>query len=529
MANLANIAATNMEHLCNCERHGYSQAQRWGDESLGTDYVECEGHVSVFYAGDRDCSSGIIDAWQEAIKGTEYEGRLNDASCTDNMRNVFVNSRLFSWQPISFIARRGDIYLNESNHTAMCVDDGSGSYGYDALAEFCISETGGIYGSPGDQTGWESYIHGYYDYPWDGILHYEGPSDTGTTIEESTQTQSSSESIASSWRGYGIDISSWQADLDPYSVDADFIIIKVSQGTEYENPTWREKADATLNSGKALGLYHYAGGEDVDSEAQYFLSKCSDYVGKAWLCLDWESEQNSAFGNSGWCDEFLTYIQNKTNTTPLLYGGQYLLSECPNWPHWIAQYPDYSSTGYQEHPWNEGAYDCEIRQYTSAGNIEGYDGNLDLNKAYITYEQWVQYMGGEITSQQSEKNEGSMTVNEWVKYNGENEYVQRLYKAMLHREGDFPGEQHFTIVTDNDLGQMPRDILNSEEWKNLNLSNTEAIHDMYIGILGRNEDQITEEEIQAWAQRADVEGIMAVMEGIQASDEANKYRQSLFQ
>ena len=62
MANLANIAATNMEHLCNCSAHGYSQSERWGDVAKGSCKVECEGHTSTFYKGDRDCSSGIIDS-----------------------------------------------------------------------------------------------------------------------------------------------------------------------------------------------------------------------------------------------------------------------------------------------------------------------------------------------------------------------------------------------------------------------------------------------------------------------------------
>jgi hypothetical protein len=107
-------------------------------------------------------------------------------------------------------------------------------------------------------------------------------------------------------------------------------------------------------------------------------------------------------------------------------------------------------------------------------------------------------MGGEGVSQKAENtSEGDMTVSEWVRFNGLNEYVKRLYAAMLHREGDFSGEQHFTRITDGDIGQMPRDILNSEEWKNLNLSNEEAVHDMYIGILGRTEEQITQEEVQA--------------------------------
>ena len=48
----------------------------------------------------------------------------------------------------------------------MCLDGGNdGIYGYDCLGEFSLAETGGIYGQSGDQTGGESSIHGYYDYP----------------------------------------------------------------------------------------------------------------------------------------------------------------------------------------------------------------------------------------------------------------------------------------------------------------------------------------------------------------------------
>ena len=77
---------------------------------------------------------------------------------------------------MSFNASQGDIYLDEQNHTAMCIqNDGSA----DLLGEFSISETGGIDGTPGDQTGRESWIHDYYSGHWDGILHYNGKADVG--------------------------------------------------------------------------------------------------------------------------------------------------------------------------------------------------------------------------------------------------------------------------------------------------------------------------------------------------------------
>lgn len=167
MAELNDIAAGIMEHLCTHDWHGYTQGDRWGDGEYET--INVCGNDYVIATGDRDCSSAVIDSWRHALIGTEYEGRLDGATYTGNMRSVFVNSGLFEWMPMSYIAQRGDIYLNEQCHTAMCTCPDP-----DELAEFSISENGTIYGQVGDQTGWESHICNYYDYPWNGILRYVG-------------------------------------------------------------------------------------------------------------------------------------------------------------------------------------------------------------------------------------------------------------------------------------------------------------------------------------------------------------------
>lgn len=180
MANLANVAATLMEHLCTHSWHGYTQAGgRWGDGE-GVCEVEVEGKVYAVEQGDRDCSSAVIDCWKQALKGTPYDGKLDAATYTGNMKEVFVASGLFEWKPMSFIAQRGDIYLNHQKHTAMCT-----SAVPDMLAEFVLNENGGITGGKvGDQTGKESHVRAYYDFPWDGILHYNGKADTAETDEE---------------------------------------------------------------------------------------------------------------------------------------------------------------------------------------------------------------------------------------------------------------------------------------------------------------------------------------------------------
>ena len=158
-------AASIMEHFAEHDAaHGYSQGpQRYGDGSIEKLII---GNTVVYIAGgDRDCSLGILDA----LKAAGFD--IGSADYTGNMRPNLV-ARGWRWHPMGdgYIAKRGDIYLSEEHHTAMCVSDVP-----DMLAEFSINEHGTITGGQvGDQTGRECHVHGYYDYPWDGILEYVG-------------------------------------------------------------------------------------------------------------------------------------------------------------------------------------------------------------------------------------------------------------------------------------------------------------------------------------------------------------------
>ena len=142
----ANVAAQIMEHLCSCPEHGYSQPGRHGTSghcSVNTD----AGTIKVT-KGDRDCSSAVCEAWELALAGSPYDGLITRYNWTGGMREMFVGSGLFSWEPMSFNASRGDIYLDEENHTAMCIrNDGAA----DLLGEFSISENGkaDVGGAPG--------------------------------------------------------------------------------------------------------------------------------------------------------------------------------------------------------------------------------------------------------------------------------------------------------------------------------------------------------------------------------------------
>lgn len=157
------VAAELMRHLCEHDWHGYTQGSgRWGDGE-GMCAVDVDGQTYYVAQGDRDCSSAVISCWQAA--GVDVR-----ATYTGDMLNGFLSTGLFEQRGLDFIAQPGDIYLNYSSHTAMCI-----STEPDLLGEFSINEHGGIIGGEvGDQTGYEALIRPYYDFPWNCILHYIG-------------------------------------------------------------------------------------------------------------------------------------------------------------------------------------------------------------------------------------------------------------------------------------------------------------------------------------------------------------------
>ena len=58
----------------------------------------------------------------------------------------------------------------------------------------------------------------------------------------------------------GIGISSAQAGMDVSKVNADFVIVKATQGVTYVNPYCNKHYAQAKASGKLRGLYHYAEG-----------------------------------------------------------------------------------------------------------------------------------------------------------------------------------------------------------------------------------------------------------------------------
>lgn len=202
----------------------------------------------------------------------------------------------------------------------------------------------------------------------------------------------------------GVDIASWQEGINPAKIDADFVIVKATEGTWYKNPYFKKWADATLKSGKLLGAYHFVRTGNANKQADYFVKSVGPYIGKCALFLDWENRDgdNSMDQGPGWAKKFLDRVYKKTGVKPLIYTSKNV-TRAYNWTKvarkyglWVAQYLfkyyTYGS-GYVKNPdtddYGYGAWKAPtIYQYNSNGYISGYSKNIDINIFYGTVSDW---------------------------------------------------------------------------------------------------------------------------------------------
>lgn len=203
----------------------------------------------------------------------------------------------------------------------------------------------------------------------------------------------------------GIDISSHQNGINLSAVPCDFVITKATQGTSYINPDCDRAYQQAKAAGKCLGVYHYASGGGAIAEADFFLKNVQGYIGEAILVLDWEEYQNSAYGQGpAYVKQFLDRVYEKTGVRALVYISKSVCRAydwsaiAPNHGLWVAQYANNNPTGYQSNPWTDGnGYGAwsgpAIFQYSSSGRLSGYNGNLDINIAYMDRNGWNKYAG----------------------------------------------------------------------------------------------------------------------------------------
>ena len=202
-------------------------------------------------------------------------------------------------------------------------------------------------------------------------------------------------------RSYGVDVSSYNAaDLSSMAHSgAKFAIVKLSEGTGYQNP----KAQAQISSAKANNMlimgYHYAHfGADSNRAVQEgnYTVNSAKYAGLpvgSHLACDWEVDDNNATngGRVPSANAILAFLDTIVTAgyKPLLYSGAALLqgnidtgkvlAKYPNCL-WVAAYPlgngvSASTPDFGYFPSMDGV---AIWQFTDNWRGLNVDGNISL-------------------------------------------------------------------------------------------------------------------------------------------------------
>lgn len=162
------------------------------------------------------------------------------------------------------------------------------------------------------------------------------------------------------------------------------IMVKISGGDAglYIDPQAAANYEAVTAADKAFGGYHFAGGTDPVTEANYYLDAMKPWVPGEVPALDWEIDNADPVG---WCLKFVTQVHDVAGAWPLVYMNLSTL-KAHNWSPvlskcglWLADWNNDPNV-----PINTGGQVYVMQQF-SDGPVYDHDewfGTLDAFKKY---------------------------------------------------------------------------------------------------------------------------------------------------
>jgi GH25 family lysozyme M1 (1,4-beta-N-acetylmuramidase) len=185
----------------------------------------------------------------------------------------------------------------------------------------------------------------------------------------------------------GIDVSRWQGDVNydalrtSVNPHVSFVIYK---GTGADGPGLYADGEFLRNHAEARrtgikrGIYHFGGGTDAVTEANYFYQQClTNLLPGEIVALD--AEWNNAL-NPAWCLIFLQRLESLIGFKPMIYMNQSTMLNkdwskvaAGNYGLWLADWTGDPNAIVQMKYW---AF-CAIQQFTDSGHVAGIAGNVD--------------------------------------------------------------------------------------------------------------------------------------------------------
>lgn len=190
---------------------------------------------------------------------------------------------------------------------------------------------------------------------------------------------------------YGIDISMHQAGINVSATGAKWVCIKATEGIGYKDPALDGNLASARAAGAVVAFYHFARptkDNDAVVEADWFVKTLHGRFRPGdGLVLDWEAENQH---DTAWAKRWLDSVSSRLGTTAWVYMNTSTAKAHdwsavkPTYPLWLADYGANTDRGFgtsRSLPsvpgWTVAAW-----QYSSAGRLPGYAGDLDLNIIY---------------------------------------------------------------------------------------------------------------------------------------------------
>lgn len=199
----------------------------------------------------------------------------------------------------------------------------------------------------------------------------------------------------------GIDVSTWQGDINWNKVKADgieFAMLRSSFGKENpdkqtDNKFWQNYRNAKAAS-VPIGAYHYSYAttvEDAKKEADFFLNIVGGCQFEYPVAFDIEDPSQMYLGKDRITDIIMAfcervqaagyYVSLYTNLDWI--SNRIDMSRAKAFDVWLAQW--------SSKPTYSGSFG--MWQYTSSGSVNGISGNVDMNIAYYDYPSIIKAAG----------------------------------------------------------------------------------------------------------------------------------------
>lgn len=184
----------------------------------------------------------------------------------------------------------------------------------------------------------------------------------------------------------GIDLSSWQENIDWSSVPISvvkFVFAKATEGTDYYSNQFQRQHDGAKSRTIPFGAYHYLDPTaDGKTQAEYFLDAIDGYAGELLPALDIEETGGQT------AEQIITCVTDFTTAVDATLGGKRTIvytylsfwqntmggsDDFSGHPLWIAQYPVRYKAGMKA-TIPKGWSGAVLWQYADTGDVPGITG-----------------------------------------------------------------------------------------------------------------------------------------------------------